>query len=208
MTYIEHDGFLWPETDNHCHKVIKDELKDIDKALAFDDRRSVAVQAGGNVGVWAAHLAEMFETVYTFEPDPDNYHCLVQNVPANVIHQQAALCNRPGSIRLEVDPKNVGAHYVNGKGKIPAITLDSLELPGCDYLCLDIEGFEPLALQGAEQTIAKYKPLIHIEEKGLSERYYGIAKGTAEQWLADTFGYAVVKKIRKDVILSCEPASS
>lgn len=208
MTYIEHDGFLWPEIDRHCHKVIKDELKDIDKALEFTDRRGIAVQAGGNVGVWAAHLAAIFETVYTFEPDPQNYHCLQQNVPANVIHQQAALCNRAGSIKLEVDPKNVGAHYVNGKGNIPAITLDSLNLPGCDYLCLDIEGFEPIALEGAAQTIAKFKPLIHLEEKGLSERYYGIAKGTAEQWLSDTFGYAVVKKIRKDIILSCEPASS
>lgn len=203
---VERGGFLWPASDQWCSKVIFDEVGDIDAALAFTDRRAVAVQAGGNVGVWAAHLARHFETVHTFEPDPVNFACLTKNVPINVRYQQAGLGDRAGHVRLEADPRNVGAHWVNGKGPLPMITIDSLNLPACDFICLDVEGFEPLALRGAEATIRRCRPVIMIEEKGLSERYYKIKRGTAERWLAETFGYRVAKKVRKDLILTCEPA--
>lgn len=196
------NGFWWPKSDNWCHKVIHQELGDIDYALGFTDRREVAVQAGGNVGVWASKLAKFFGTVYTFEPDPVNFHCLEQNCPGdNIIKIKAALLDRPGDVGLVTDPGNVGAHYIGPGNYMRATALDELDLPACDYLCLDIEGSEPLALRGAEQTIRRHRPLIHIEEKGLSERYYGIPRSTCETWLAGlALGYRVVGKVRKDLI--------
>lgn len=99
---------------------------------------------------------------------------------------------------------NAGAHYVSGDGDIPIITVDSLQLDACDLLCLDIEGSEPLALRGAEQTIRKFRPVIMFEEKGLSERYYGIPRNSAEQWVLSLgLGYKVASKVRADVILRC-----
>lgn len=201
ISKILHDGFLWPAGDDHCHKVIHGELGDIDEALGFVRKFDVAVQAGGNVGVWAARLAKRFKTVWTFEPDAANYACLVENVPANVLHKNTGLGDKAESVGMKLFPDNCGAHYVDGPGDIEIVTLDSMDLPSCDYLCLDIEGYEPKALHGAARTIAKYKPVIHMEEKGLSERYYGIPKGEAERWLVRKFGYRIAKKVRKDVIL-------
>jgi hypothetical protein len=43
------------------------------------------------------------------------------------------------------------------------ITIDSMDLPGCDFLKLDIEGYECQALRGAIDTIKKYRPWIWIE---------------------------------------------
>lgn len=201
MRMMQHDGFYWPAGDDHCHKVIHGETGDIDEALAFVNRFDVAVQAGGNVGVWAALMAQRFKTVWTFEPDPANYACLVENVPANVRHMNAGLGNKADKVGMKLFPDNCGAHYVSGSGDIEIVTIDSLNLPACGYLCLDVEGYEPKALHGAVATIERFRPVIQMEEKGLSERYYGIRSGAAERWLVREHGYHIAKRVRKDVIL-------
>jgi FkbM family methyltransferase len=204
MELIQRDGFWWPANDDWCWRVIHQELPDLDGAIAFAKVRKVAVQAGGNVGVWASHLAKQFERVFTVEPDATNYECLCRNVPVNVDHRRAGFGAAPGSISMVNVTGNAGAHYVSGDGDIPIITVDSLQLDACDLLCLDIEGSEPLALRGAEQTIRKFRPVIMFEEKGLSEHYYGIPRNTAEQWvLGLDLGYKVASKVRADVILRC-----
>lgn len=202
---VQRDGFWWPLDDDWCHKVIHSEVPDADDALRFVKGRDIAVQAGGNVGVWAAHLAARFSRVVTVEPDAINYECLKRNVPANVDHRRAGFGAEPDSVGLVNVTGNAGAHYINtGPGDIPVITIDSLDLPACDFLCLDIEGFEPHALRGAEQTIRKFRPVIMFEEKGLSERYYGVPRDSAERWVLGLgVGYRLRVKVRADVILSC-----
>lgn len=198
------DGFWWPADDDWCHKVIHAEVADADVAVNLTKGRTFAVQAGGNVGVWAAHLAKSFETVMTAEPDATNYECLKRNVPANVVHRQAGFAAETGTTLVNKVKGNAGAHFISGVtpgfGEIPIITIDSMNLSACDLLILDIEGSEPAALYGAEQTIRKFRPVVMFEEKGLSERYYGIERGTAEKWLA-ALGYVVKHKIRADVIM-------
>ena len=46
---------------------------------------------------------------------------------------------------------------------VDVIPLDYMELPGLDFIKLDIEGFECEALRGAINTIEKYRPWIWIE---------------------------------------------
>jgi FkbM family methyltransferase len=206
MEMIQRDGFWWPKDDDWCYRVIHSEVPDVDFAIDLTKGSKVAVQAGGNVGVWAVHLAKQFDKVVTVEPDALNYACLVRNVPANVEHRRAGFGDKPGSISLVQVKGNAGAHYVDAvrPGDIPIITIDSLGLDACDLLILDIEGHEPHALRGAEQTIRKFRPVVMFEEKGLSERYYGVPKGTAESWLRNLgVGYRVIAKRRADVILAC-----
>lgn len=197
------DGFFWPADDDWCYRVIHAEVADADIAVNLAKGRTLAVQAGGNVGVWASRLAKSFGTVVTVEPDATNYECLKRNVPLTVQYQRAGFGSAPGSLSLVNVNGNAGAHYVNfnGDGSIPIITIDSLDLPACDLLILDVEGSEPAALYGAEQTIRRFKPVIMFEEKGLSERYYGIKRGTAEKWLAG-MGYVVKAKVRADVVMA------
>ncbi len=199
MELIERDGFWWPADDDWCHKVIHEEIDDLLTSVSLTTHRDIAIQAGGNVGVWAAHLATMFARVETVEPDFVNYGCLKRNVPVNVNHRWAGFGDSEGYIGMVTVPGNAGAHYVHGDGACPVITIDSLNLPTCDLICLDVEGYEPLALRGAEQTIRKHRPVIMIEEKGLCHQYYGIPKGSSEQWLLG-LGYKVAARVRKDII--------
>lgn len=203
MDLIARNGFMWPADDGWCHKVIHEELGDLDAAVRLCRGHEVAVQAGGNVGVWASHLAKRFKRVVTAEPDVINYKCLTLNVPDNVEHHRAAFGAEPSSIGLVYVEGNAGAHYAKADGDIPVLTIDSLGLEACDLICLDVEGYEPMALRGAEQTIRRCKPVIMFEEKGLSQRYFGVPEGTAERWVVGLgMGYSVKARVRRDVILA------
>ena len=70
------NGFYWPDHDRDCHPVVPNQLSDLDYALNYTKQNKVCIQAGGNVGVWPKKLSTIFDVVYTFEPDPENFNCL------------------------------------------------------------------------------------------------------------------------------------
>lgn len=154
-------------------EALRRESPDVDSALAYCKAFNVAVQAGGNIGVWPLRLGSRFQTVYTFEPDAQNFSALAWNTREreNIIRMQAALGDRHAMVGLNRTPENIGAHTINPTGGIvPMMTIDSLVLPACNLIYLDIEGYEPQALFGARKTLARFKPVIGIEDKGLSDK--------------------------------------
>ena len=46
---------------------------------------------------------------------------------------------------------------------MPLVTLDSLDLPVCHFLKVDVEGMEVEVVKGARQTIDTYRPLMYLE---------------------------------------------
>lgn len=199
---IEVNGFIWPASDAECHAVVFDTTADLEHAYAHCKDFRQAVQAGGNCGVWPKAMAGKFAAVYTFEPDPVNFYCLSHNVlERNVFKFNAALGNERALIDLDRMPHNIGAHQVAGKGIIPTLSIDDLGLDACDLIYLDIEGFELKALRGAWRTIRRCKPVIAFEDKGLSVRY-GTKEGEAEQFLASVYGYRVVERVNRDVVMA------
>lgn len=196
------NGLVWPEKDRDCAKVVFTTTGDMEPAIAHCRAKRIAVQAGGNCGVWPMWLSERFEAVYTFEPDPTNFFCLAQNCKRpNIFCYQAALGDSPMFIDMKRDERNIGAHYVQGSGFIPTLKIDDFGFEQCDYICLDIEGYEQKALLGAIETIDRCHPVIQIEDKGLSDKY-GTSKGDIEKWLCEQFGYKVVDRPHRDVILA------
>jgi FkbM family methyltransferase len=201
------DGWLWPSTDTECYKAVMREHGDSAFAVAHlgrSGRRGIALQAGGNCGVWALRLGNVFKQVITFEPDPLNFECLVANTRGlkHITRFQAALGDRPGFVGLSVDPQNVGATFVSGAGLVPVMQIDALGLPGLDYLVLDIEGYELYALRGAETTLDKYRPVVQLEEKGLGARLFDQKSGEAAEFLCSRFGYKVIHRVHNDLVLA------
>ena len=195
------NGFVWPMADTECARAVFKTLPDLDQAMAFCDQRRLAVQAGGNCGVWPAHLAKTFDRVVTFEPDAENFACLRLNVPANVTPIRAALGDRATQVGLRRVKGNCGAHYVTERGDEAAmVRLDDQGLEGVDLIVLDVEGYECMALSGADAILRRDHPVIMIEDKGLSEKY-GVMRGAAERWLGEEYGYAVAGRINRDIIL-------
>lgn len=51
-----------------------------------------------------------------------------------------------------------------GGNQTQMISIDSLQLEGCDFIKIDVEGFEYAVILGAINTITKYKPVIYYEK--------------------------------------------
>lgn len=200
--YRQERGLLWPASDIGAAQVLFGGVSDLNIAYRHCRKFDVAVQAGGNCGIWPKAMGEKFRIVYTFEPDPVNFRCLCANAPAENIYKfNAALGGLgDGAVNLERRPDNIGAHRVNGDGDIPLLRVDNLGLHACDLIYLDIEGFELMALHGAQRTINSFRPTIVIEDKGVS-RLYGVEVGEAAEWLAEEFGYRVAERVNRDVVL-------
>ncbi len=150
--YLKAFGELKPTIEEYCVK-----------------RRSV-VQAGGHIGLFPLELSRMFQAVYTFEPHPENFACLVRNAPApNVFPMRAFVGDIRGSRELQLG-KGTGGHAVGkGVGLTPTLRIDDLALDDCDLLLLDLEGYEFYALLGAMTTLAISRPLIICEENKKSK---------------------------------------
>ena len=192
----------FPPRDIDCRAVVPFQIGDVKHALKHVIDFDICIQAGGNVGYWPLYLSDIFKKVYTFEPDQQNYDCFLENVDVpNVFIEQKALGHIDG-VRgsLDGDLRNCGAYQIVEDGDdFEMTTVDALSLPSCGFLCLDIEGYELHALVGARDTIVEFSPVIMLEDKGLSDRY-GSKKGDVEIYL-EQFGYEVVHRIHRDVIL-------
>lgn len=193
------DGFAWPGEPNLG---ILQDVRFMDRFLAHVKRFRTVIQAGGNVGVYPAHLAQRFSHVHSFEPDPANYACLAQNLElngGNVKAYMAALGEENGTCGLAAfTPGNNGAIRVSGEGNTPVRTIDGLGVQDCDLIWLDIEGYELNALKGAEKTIAACRPAVIIEENNLPE-LHGIAPGAARAWL-EARGYQRRVRYGNDIL--------
>jgi FkbM family methyltransferase len=57
---------------------------------------------------------------------------------------------------------------------VPVLTIDSLHLPKCDFLKIDVEGMEQDVLEGAVQSIALHSPvLVENDRRGEVEHSSG-----------------------------------
>ncbi len=150
---------------------------DLNPVLKMIEDQEVVVQAGGHLGSWPIHLAKHFERVFTFEPDETNFECLRRNVEqySHVTAEYGALCDATGFQALYETPKSDGHFLLDQAGTTPTFTVDSLGLDRLDFLCLDVEGWEYPALEGAIETIHKFKPVILLEHKESS-----VVKGRGE----------------------------
>jgi FkbM family methyltransferase len=198
-------GFWWPEHDRDAHPVVSFQSKDIDAVMKYVSGGTACIQAGGNVGVWAKRFSGLFDTVYTFEPDPYNFACLIKNVPEqNVVKMNAALGHERTLVKVGPPDvahiNNCGAYQVLGKGVIPTFLIDDLNLPICDLMYLDIEGYEMFAILGALDTIERCKPVIALEQKPLP-LMYGYEPESASEFLVKEMGYEVAQRVNRDIIL-------
>lgn len=169
------DKWVWLKSDIECFNLIAADwpnhfllLKNIVRSAR------VVIQAGGNLGMYPRLYSSLFETVYTFEPDPINFHCLTLNCSQeNVIKLQMGLSDRPATavIRRTINNANPGMNSAeqNENGRYLLASLDSFYFPFVDLIHLDTEGSEIKVLQGAKQTILAHKPTLLIENGNTEE---------------------------------------
>jgi FkbM family methyltransferase len=136
----------------------------------------VAVDVGAHVGIVSYQLSKIFNTVESFEINPDLYPCLEENIKrqkctnVNVHHEGLGHANT--SVSLTKKSKTFGTHITpQSTGDIAIHPLDDYNLDNVDFIKIDVEGFETSVVQGAFETIRRCRPVILFECKGHGERY-------------------------------------
>ena len=134
---------------------------------------SVVLDIGANLGTHTIPLSLMCNNVYSFEPQQKLFSLLKKTVEYNKLDNVKLFNNIVSNKSEELDFNNTGC----GRGglskyrprlsgnitKENAITIDSLNLVKCDFVKIDVEGAEWDVLNGAHETINKYKPIIILE---------------------------------------------
>ncbi len=175
----------------------EEELKrDLPVAMEHVRETGLAVDGGSNVGAWSRAMLELgFNSVWAFEPDPDNctrtmdaikeVYYLRGNNPAQHSHCYClALMHKAGWASFNRRSHSSG-YLTMGPGKVQMVTLDQLKLPRLDLLKLDVEGAELLALRGGERTVREFKPVIIVEVIPRQLARFGHSKLALEAHLAE-----------------------
>jgi FkbM family methyltransferase len=168
----------------------------------------IAVDCGANIGVhtveWASAMTG-WGSVIAIEAQERIYYALAGNIAINNCFNALAvnaavssvsgtmqipnpnyfLPSSFGSLELRQRPNNefIGQpiDYADNTVVVRTMTLDELNLPRLDFIKIDIEGMEMEALEGAQETIRKHRPILLIEKIKTDNRQL-------EQWLRDN-GY-------------------
>ena len=137
------------------------------------------VDAGANIGTHAVAFGRLVGptgAVHAFEPQPSLYSLLTENLIQNELRGVKAYCQALGSVTESIHipdlpPPTVAFNF----GAVPLdtwatdyhpaemVTIDSLKLPACHLIKVDVEGMEDEVLLGAKETILKYRPVLYVE---------------------------------------------
>lgn len=178
---ILENGIAIVETDTHIGRWIQESGR-IDHDLTVQEHIIPmfkpdwwVLDVGADVGSHTVRYAERAARVIAFEPNRDEFDCLVWNCKhlPNVTCLPLALSSCRDLRELLVC-ENAGAGYLAPRrtGSVQCIPLDELPLERCDFIKIDVEGYEPYVLSGAAKTIRRYRPILLLEmNAGALERY-------------------------------------
>ena len=141
----------------NCTKEILHQFNELSwysEYLTPDDK--IILDLGGNIGLFALHVTPWADRIITVEPTPShmelNKH--ITGKFSSVTHLQAAVSDKTGQIPFFTFGSNTTMNSLINRGgnyfMVDSITIPDLikklELPHVDFIKLDIEGSETIAL--------------------------------------------------------------
>lgn len=128
----------------------------------------IVLDIGAHVGFFSQRCLDRGARVVAIEPDVRNFACLRDRVLDAVLIQGAAW-NASGTAHLKLNGACTAGHslYFGSKTDVHVVTqlvtIDSLQLPKCDFIKIDAEGAEVEIIQGALETLRTHRPALVIE---------------------------------------------
>lgn len=180
--------------------------------------KGCAIDAGAHIGIATVHFSHYFDEVIAFEPCKENFNCLARNCEEleNVKLMMMGLGSKNGKAVLQTVDDNTGAGFIqdveerqyrpedsiDGKKKdVRITTIDSLEVD-CSLIKIDVQGYEKNVLDGARQTISKWKPIIIVEMEDSNDRVEGVKESMSIKSCLQELGYIEICSIKRDRIFA------
>ncbi|MBI4243410.1 MAG: FkbM family methyltransferase [Planctomycetes bacterium] len=177
--------FLPFEEESFLMQIIGDHVEGMTRIVS--DRLtsdSVFVDVGAYEGLYTFYAGRraINGTIYSFEPNPEMFRIMQENVSnnkiGNVIAVNKAVRDKVGKVNFFVDEKDPccssthieNIHQLSEKG---SITIDSTSLDSflvdegkikrVDFVKIDAEGDDGLVVRGMKKVIEKFRPKILLE---------------------------------------------
>lgn len=138
-------------------------------------KNAVILDIGANIGNHSVYWAVRSDAkkIYSFEPVEDFFKILKKNVEINQLNDKVKIFNIGlsnkkinGSI-LEYHRDNIGETRIkqDSNGNLMLDRLDNITFQDntIDFIKIDVEGHELEVLQGARETLLKYRPVVFVE---------------------------------------------
>ena len=166
-------------TAKNYNKIWEDWVEDIIKVLYIENTNMVDI--GAHIGTTSLIMSKYISEncmIYAFEPVYNNITNLnicennlqdkIQLFPIGLSDKKCKL--ESGFIDFSVEANygytridNLKLSDENSQYVIEVDTLDEMKLENISFIKIDVEGSESKVLDGAKETIMKYKPAIFIE---------------------------------------------
>ena len=172
-------------------------------AMELCKQHRTAIDVGGHVGLWSFNLGHRFKVVHAFEPVVAHRECFAKNVAdpvADVYLHPCALGEREGRVSIRTEPTSSGDSRVDGAGDIPMRRLDEFGFTDVDLVKVDCEGYELFVLRGAEEILARQKPVVMVEQKPGHAQKFGLGERDAVTYL-ESMGYRVAREMSGDFLM-------
>lgn len=182
------------------------------------DKPVSIVDIGAQSGLYSLYAKYLPQsTFHSFEPFPQTYRLLNDNIMLNGITNvktyNLGISNYTGECVLNTSKSHNGLHTLSSTPlrfqdivplKIKVDTIDNLfyenNIP-VDFIKIDTEGWEYYILQGAKNTIQKYKPFIQIEWNETNMKQCNVDNREFGRYIEDTMGYKKKHIISEELFL-------
>lgn len=178
MKYKLDDGYVFNMTDTQLRfeSNIPPFVKEYANYILLQkiaDKQYIFAEVGAFIGTYSIRLAKHYGKVYAFEPNPENYFTLMQNIEENNVKNIEVFnvacadfegeadfyLGGPGSSLIK-NPSHIGAV------RVKVNKLDNL-IDKADVFKIDCEGGEVMVIKGMQRIISEHHPIIIIEHHEL-----------------------------------------
>jgi FkbM family methyltransferase len=157
----------------------EEELRFLPSLFPQGAATATAIDVGANMGFFSYVLSKHFKRVVAFEANDMLTDNLSAHNSGNITVYHQALSSAEGDATLYIPvrdsmplvgwaslkPGNCPGVDEHIQRPIKIVTLDSLAVADVGFMKIDVEGHEVEVLEGAYDTISRYRPTILIEVK-------------------------------------------